>query len=85
MKKLFLPLMLLMACETQADICKGLIRKVCEAKMYDEFPPDVIAKSGDEMLKRCQGYVEGLKEVAGISDDQCVKDMTRVLQSYQIP
>ena len=77
--------MLLMACETQADVCKGLIRKVCEAKMYDEFPPDVIAKSGDEMLKSCQKYIDGLKDAAEISDAQCVKDMTRVLQSYQVP
>lgn len=84
MKKLIVAAVLVLsACEYKADTCKDLIKKVCQAKMIEDVPPDVVAQRGPELLKNCSTYVWQLKEASGISDDQCVADMSRALQSYQ--
>lgn len=83
MKKLIIAAVLVLsACETKADACKDLIKKVCKAKMIEDIPPDVVAQRGAQLLQNCTTYVWQLKEASGVSDDQCVADMSNALQSY---
>lgn len=50
--------------------------------MADELPPEVVAERGAELARNCRTYVNKLRVVAGVSDSQCVVDMTRVLANY---
>ncbi len=83
MKKLIVAALFMTACPSAKDTCKDLIKKVCKAKMAEEIPPEVIAERGDQMLENCINYVLRLKQLSGVSDEQCVADMTRNLQSYE--
>lgn len=83
MKKLIVAALFLTACPSTKDTCKSLIKKVCKAKMVEEIPPDVVAERGDQMLENCVKYVLRLKALSGVSDEQCVADMTSNLKSYE--